>query len=181
MNYVTRDEWGAEPARSRSRLHPDRVVSLFVHHTVGAQQHDRAAWVRGIQRFHQIDRGWADVAYSWIVDADGVIYEGRGWSWTGAHTRGHNSTGVAVAYLGDGRQSVPPAALRGIVEVAEEADRVFGRRLERLPHKAVGNTSCPGEVIAAWMTAGMPVDRPKPVVPDLRDGWRRHLRRLRRR
>lgn len=183
MEFVSRQEWGAAPARSITRLRPERVTHFFLHHTTGGQQHDRAAWLRGIQRFHQETRGWSDVAYSWLVDADGTIYEGRGWTRVGAHTRGHNSTGVAVAYLGDGRQSVPPAALRAIVKVAEEADRVFGRSLERLPHKAVGNTTCPGEVLAAWLAAGMPIDRPRPAapVPDLRAGWRRHLLRLRRR
>jgi hypothetical protein len=163
------------------------VTHFFLHHTTGNQQRDKAGWVRAIQRFHQQDRGWSDVAYSWIVDSNGKIYEGRGWESVGAHTRGHNSTGVAVAYLGDGGVAVPPAALAALREVADASDEFFGRSLERLPHRAVGNTTCPGDVLAGWLADGMPVAGPepdrgcKPEHPDVRRGWIRHLGRMRRR
>lgn len=197
MNYVQRDEWGAGPARSEVPLRRDRVTRIFLHHTTGGQQHDKAAWLRSIQRFHQETRGWSDIAYNILVDADGVAYIGRGFGLTGAHTKGYNSTAVAVAYLGDGDRAVPPDALRTIRAVMEEADRWMERPLERLPHRAVGATACPGDLLAAWLKAGMPVDDPHPApdvrplpphpadetlrspVPDLRDGWRRHLARLR--
>lgn len=184
---MSRASWGAAAPRSTQILDPSRVSRLFVHHTTGAQRPDVAAWVRSIQRFHQLERRWADIAYSWLVDRDGVVWEGRGWRRVGAHTRGFNSTAVAVAYLGDGSGPVPAAALRTIRELADEADREFGRRLERLGHRDVGRTACPGDVLYGWVAAGMPVEgveRPKvvdepavrSVVPDLVAGYRRLMR-----
>lgn len=200
MRFVTPGEWGAEPPRSETFLDPSRVTRIFLHHTTGEQQDDVHAWLRSVQRFHQSSRGWADIGYSALVDRDGVPYIGRGFGLVGAHTKGHNATGVAVAYLGDGRAPVPEAALAGIRWVMEQADLWFGRPLERLCHRDVGRTTCPGDVLAAWLRAGMPVSRPIPPpdprpaplhdddplrspIPDLREGWRRHLslRRLRHR
>lgn len=204
MKYVQREEWGAVLIEDYTPLVRDRVSRVFLHHTTGGQRHDKAEWLRSIQRFHRETRGWSDIAYNVLVDMDGVAYLGRGFGRVGAHTKGYNSSSVAVAYLGDGDRAVPQAALRSIRAVMEEADRWFGRPLERLPHRAVGATACPGDLLAAWLAAGMPVDdpivpepirpfpphpadtgytvdgRPSPI-PDVRDGWRRHLARLRRR
>jgi hypothetical protein len=33
--------------------------------------------LRGVQAFHQRDKGWIDLAYHVFVDADGVAWEGR--------------------------------------------------------------------------------------------------------
>lgn len=187
LTKVSRAAWGASAPRSTQTLDPSRVSRLFVHHTTGAQRPDVAAWVRSIQRFHLYDRRWSDIAYSWLVDRDGYAYEGRGWYRVGAHTKGFNSTAVAVAYLGDGGGPVPAAALRTIRELADEADREFGRRLERLGHRDVGRTACPGDVLYGWVAAGMPVagvERPevpdvpavRSPVPDLVAGYRRLMR-----
>lgn len=179
-----RADWGAASPRSTQILDPSRVARLFVHHTTGAQRDDVAAWMRSIQRFHLYDRGWSDIAYSWLVDRDGRAFEGRGWYRVGAHTRGFNSTAVAVAYLGDGSVAPPVPALRTIRALADEADVLFGRRLERLGHRDVGRTACPGSALYDWVAAGLPVEgveRPEPIgeparrsaVPDLVAGYRR--------
>ena len=170
MNIVTRGEWGAKPAKSQTRLHPDRVTRLVLHHTTGT--FTSAATVRSIQAFHQgPERGWADIGYNFLVAPTGAIYEGRGWGYTGAHARGHNSTSIGVAYIGDGRQSVSEAAKRSILLLAGEAERRFGR-LDRVGHRDVGSTVCPGDVLYQWWMAAPREVAPKPVVePADPDGW----------
>lgn len=207
MTFVPRDAWGARPATHVVELDPARVTRFFVHHTTGSQR-PPFAWVRSIQDFHMDGRGWNDIAYSFLVSSDGTVFEGRGWERQGAHTKGHNSTSVAAAYLGDGSKPVPEAALVSIRQLAEEADERFGR-LERLGHKDVSATACPGSILYGWVCDGMLVSAPESAspetspaaststpekpsgahsasqrvspVPDLRDGWRRHLDRMRRR
>jgi hypothetical protein len=145
------------------------VTRLFLHHTTGWNP-DTESWLRGIQSFHLKDRGWSDIAYSWLVSADGDIWEGRGWDVQGAHTRGHNSRSIGVAYLGDGGRSVPPEAIGGIVEVMEEADRRFGRKLIREGHRDVGATACPGDILYAWLRTG--AEPPRATFPTVRRGAR---------
>ena len=165
MAYITRAEWGARPPKSRVTI--GRSEGMFTHYTAGPRAATRAAGVaqvRGIQAFHQNSRGWADIGYSFLVDDEGNVYEGRGWGVAGGHTNGWNSKSHAVcAILNDGQQPTPQmlAALRF---VHDEHDRKYGKGFHR-SHRDVNPTSCPGDILHRWMQAGMPVDGATPPPP----------------
>lgn len=209
MQYVSRADWGAAPAKSTTPLVPARVTKLVLHHTTGSYK--GVSSVRAIQKFHQgPERNWSDIGYNWLVGDDGTIFEGRGWGFSGAHARGHNALSIGVAYIGDGSKPVPDVAKFAILRVAAEADRRFGSLL-RVGHRDVGSTACPGDGLYRWWVSGpvLPAassqtlsDAPggvdplpnvrvaetglprsesilkRPVVPDVRDGWRRHMARM---
>lgn len=180
MHIRGRHEWGAEPPKTPlTKLVPERVTDIYLHHTTGEQQAEIQPWLRAIQRFHQETRGWNDIGYSYLVDRNGTVWEGRGRN-VGAHTRGFNSTGLGIAYLGDGSGEVPQPALRSINSLIDFLAQDFPIRLVR-GHRDVGKTSCPGGWLAGWLLAGRPVEPLKRVapVPDLRAGWIANLRRLR--
>jgi len=176
---------------------------LVLHHTTGAYKD--GSTVRAIQAFHMgPERKWADIGYNFLIGPDGTVFEGRGWDRVGAHARGENSVSLGVAYVGDGRKPVPDVAKQAILELAAEADRRFAG-LRRVGHRDVGSTVCPGDVLYGWWASGpslpaapvfedaresppalarlrdvepVPKADPRPVVPDLRDGWRRHMARM---
>lgn len=184
MRIVSRAEWGAAPARSTTPLNPAAVNLFVLHHTTGSFRGART--VRQIQAFHQgPERGWADIGYSFLVAPDGVVYEGRGWGFRGAHARGHNSESVGVAFIGDGSRPMPDAAKRSVLWLLGEAERRFGE-LRTVGHRDVGSTACPGDAVYGWWSSAdlrapvraVPV-RPDPVVavPDLVSGWRREMGR----
>jgi hypothetical protein len=80
---VSRTAWGSPDGQS-SRVRPVYypVNHMTVHHTAdanslsGSQQRwsDR---VRAIWSFHTYTRGWGDIGYNYLIDPNGVIYEGR--------------------------------------------------------------------------------------------------------
>ena len=190
MNIVGRAEWDAKPAVGVTNLVPSRVALCVLHHTTGTYS-GSGQTVRNIQAFHMgPTRKWADIAYSFLVAPTGEIYEGRGWGKQGAHTKGYNSSSVGIAFIGDGRLPVPAPALASIAWLGSEADRRFGT-LRRVGHRDVGSTVCPGDALHGWWMSGAalpavtvpdapaPVPAPRSPVPDLRDGWRRHLARIR--
>jgi len=177
MQIRGRHEWGAlPPGRPLTGLTPERVTDVYLHHTTGEQQQDVQAWLRAIQRFHQQTRGWNDIGYSYLVDRNGTVWEGRGRN-VGAHTKGYNSSSIGIAYLGDGSTKPPDDALISIV-------RLIDLMAQRYPittvrgHRHVGRTACPGDWLAGWLAAGRPLPRRSPV-PDLREGWKRRLRLFR--
>lgn len=168
MVTLTRAGWGARPAKARVELNPARVVNLFLHHTTGTYTDWKAA-TKSIQAFHMTTRGWNDIAYNWLVAPDGTKIEGRGWMAVGGHTKGHNSTSVAIAYLGDGRQPVPDDATRAILELADAADAIFRKSLTRRCHSDVGATECPGGLLRTWWKTGPVLS--KPVVQEFKPSW----------
>ena len=75
---------------------------LIVHHSAGVNTaSDWSAVVRAIWDFHVNTNGWDDVGYNWLIDPNGVLYEGRGDNVSGAHFCGMNSKTVGICMLGD--------------------------------------------------------------------------------
>ncbi len=80
---VSRTGWGS-PDGQGSRVGPayHPVNHIVVHHTADANnlQGSERSWadrVRAIWSFHTYTRGWGDVGYNFLIDPNGVIYEGR--------------------------------------------------------------------------------------------------------
>jgi hypothetical protein len=80
---VSRVGWGS-PDGQGSRAQPSYypVNHLVVHHTADSStllpgEPNWAARVRAEWSFHTYTRGWGDVGYNYLIDPNGVIYEGR--------------------------------------------------------------------------------------------------------
>jgi murein L,D-transpeptidase YcbB/YkuD len=99
MELVTRDQWGARPAKSTRRIKTP-VAELWLHHSATRDAGLRS--VKAVQRFHQVNRGWSDIAYNWLYSpSTGKFYEGRGAGVQGAHTQGRNTVSHALCVLGN--------------------------------------------------------------------------------
>lgn len=158
---ISRKTWGARAPRNRYTVTWAQRTEFFVHHTAGP----KTQTIQQIQAFHMgPSRGWSDIGYGHLVDADGKIYEGRGWLVVGAHCPGHNRSGESVAYIGD--DDPTPAAKRAIRWLYDEACRRAGKKLKMLGHGQRYATSCPGPKLQAWVNTGMPVEAAeKPAKP----------------
>lgn len=88
---------------------------------------------------------------SFVVGSDGYVYEGRGWHWLGAHTRGHNSKGFGVSIIGDYSQKLPSE--RSLRVVSQDLPRCAVRAgllrpdYALLGHRQLVPTECPGEAL----------------------------------
>ena len=153
MKFQSRADWGARPPTRRHSIKPNQL--MFLHHTVGTKQVGGLV-VRNIQRDHQNRQGWTDIAYNWLVDEAGTIYQGRGWFVAGGATKGWNTWSHSIAYMGNSMTTIPSnAALKAIKVVIAEATRLQGPQTVR-PHNAAVNTLCPGTHLEAWLRAGRP-------------------------
>ncbi len=156
LAILTRADWGARPAKQRILM--TRSKGMFTHYTAGPRAKNRSEGIsrmRSVQGFHQgPSRGWADFAYSFGVDDEGTIYEGRGWGVVGGHTQGHNSTSHAVVAMLNAGDHPTDAMLRSILWLHLEHDRRYGSGFH-LPHRAAGQTACPGGPLTDFMNRGM--------------------------
>ncbi len=100
-NFQLRTTWGARAPKSSPAY--TTVNFLCVHHEEGSNSStDWAARVRAVQNFHMDGNGWADIGYNYLVDPNGVAYEGRGGGENviGAHLCGKNTNTMGICMLG---------------------------------------------------------------------------------
>lgn len=137
------------------------ATHIIVHHTAGTNTaSDWAAVVRSIWDFHVNVNGWDDIGYNWLVDPNGVLYEGRGDGRLGSHFCGQNGQTVGICVMGDftGIQPTDGAvntledflAWKCCDENLDPLDSAFhassGLTLMRISgHRDGCNTSCPGD------------------------------------
>ena len=77
---VTRSEWGADESLRSAAPSYAPVKVAIIHHTASGNLYSRAdapALVRGIYAYHTQSLHWNDIAYNFLVDRFGTIYEGR--------------------------------------------------------------------------------------------------------
>ncbi|MFM7064907.1 MAG: peptidoglycan recognition protein [Actinomycetes bacterium] len=173
-----RTEWGAR-ASSGTSSYASSLKLAVVHHSASGNTYTQAevpSVLRSIQAYHMDGRGWSDIAYNFVVDKFGTVWEGRGGGISrpvvGAHAMGFNTSSVGIMVLGDYSQPgvVPGAATN------ESVSKVIGWKfaLHRIDpasrtsftsggstsipkgtvvdlprvvgHKDVGATGCPGSI-----------------------------------
>lgn len=169
MKIVTRKQWGARPARSRSTLsNPTGMTTHWEGVKVGKLDHGRCAGVvREIQRFHMDGRGWVDVAYSALVCQHGYVFEGR---WLGVRTAANgtnagNRAHYAVCVMAGPGDTITPAAKAGVADTYAYF-RAHSAGPEAKCHRDWKPTMCPGDELCGFVRAGLPGASTKPTPAD---------------
>ncbi len=144
------------------------VTHIIVHHSAAnSRSNDFPAVVRSYWDFHVNTRGWDDIGYNWLIDANGVIYEGRGTERLGAHFSCMNEETVGVCLIGNFEEDKPTEAAlealqqfvaweahKGAIDVTSngyhassqlELDFMSGHRDGGGSPLACSSTVCPGE------------------------------------
>ena len=119
-NHVTRTSWGNPDGQAYSGSQPAYapVTHSIIHHSAGSNtSNDWGAVVLSIWNFHTAGvgsggRGWDDIGYNWLIDPNGIIYEGRGGgnNVVGAHFCGSNTGTMGVCLLGSYENTPPTEA-----------------------------------------------------------------------
>jgi hypothetical protein len=173
---VTRTEWGCPDGQitTHGSLSYTTVTHLIVHHTAMGVEAPSSDWpelVHSIWNFHVSERGWADIGYNYLIDPNGMIYEGRsgGDDVMGAHFSGVNDGTMAVALLGDFTDAAPTLdALNSLKEILawkcnQRGLDPEGKSLHEASHLILNTisghrdgpkaTECPGEALYLLLPA----------------------------
>lgn len=164
---------------------------LIVHHSGSHNGHtgaDAPDILREFYDFHTVGRGWNDVAYNFLIDVDGGIWEGREGSVDGPvagdATGGNQGYAQLVCLIGDYNVVEPTqASLSSLVSLlAWIADRdevltapgatatFTSRGSNKHPegatvttptitgHRTMSVTSCPGDHLNPYVTGALMID-----------------------
>lgn len=146
---ASREDWGARPPRYALSPFPSFPARrLFVHHSVTPTY--GTDWRRAMRLVQEVafGRGFSDFSYPLAVHPAGVLAEGRGVQWIGAHTAGYNSTALAIVFVGN--YEVEPLTDRMVdvfryaVGFLKATGRLAADAVAIDPHRLVSSTACPG-------------------------------------
>lgn len=158
---VTKSLWNGKPPKVRPRnLSRAFQRGLAVHHTgtpEDRQEHhyECAKRVQAIQRYHQVGKGWNDIAYNWLACHHGYLFEGRGVGIrsAGQGTVAGNTCWHAVCILGSGAgfsAASEPGLVVALVDAIDRT-RAYGKGANRVwPHLRFHSTECPGKGLRQW-------------------------------
>ncbi|HJQ76564.1 MAG TPA: N-acetylmuramoyl-L-alanine amidase [Acidimicrobiia bacterium] len=190
LSINPRETWGAD-LPPVGPLSGEDVKFLIVHHSASHNGHspsDVPGILRGWFDFHTNGRGWNDIAYNFIIDSGGGVWEGRQGSLDGAvagdATGGNQGFTQLVCLIGDTNTVPPTAAAQGSlvqvlawladrhgVSTAPGAEVTFtSRGSNRWPagtevttptisgHRDMSKTTCPGDSLYAYVTGSLHAD-----------------------
>lgn len=106
----SRENWGGRASRHVPVL-PIRPAPLVVIHptmTVGCAHIDGCApIIRDIQEFQMEANGWPDISYHFLMAADYLVYQGRGWGRLGENIRAFTNQAINIGFIGPFRIQQP--------------------------------------------------------------------------
>ncbi len=149
------------------------VQGAAVHHSAGTNDYlpsDVPAILRGIQNLHMDGREFWDIAYNFLIDRFGTIWEGRAGGIDaaprGAHSHTFNPIVTGVCIMGNFQEEpVPPVAINSLVKLLAWKLTLHGASAGGIllhegtwpaiiGHKDIpeSSTACPGK----WLYALLP-------------------------
>ncbi len=119
---IARSAWAGRDHGPTAGPYYGSIELAFVHHTVNPNGYAAGqvpALLLAIYDYHRFTRGYYDIAYNFIIDAYGRIWEARAGGIdepvVGAHAGGYNSISTGVALLGTFSNVEPtPAAVAAL-------------------------------------------------------------------
>jgi len=124
-----------------------RIDYIVVHSS--ASPEGREDTVEDVRRWH-LARGFKDIGYHFIIERDGICFDGRSLSRAGAHVRGHNAHTIGICYIGgtdNTRERKPKdtrteAQKRTLRKLISDLKQMFPNA-EVVGHKDLAVTACP--------------------------------------
>ncbi len=166
---ISRAAWGANESLMTWAPEYREVRKFVVHHTATSNGDlDPAATVRAIYYYHAVTRGWGDIGYNYLIDAQGRIYEGRkgGEGVVGGHAKQYAWGSIGISLIGDYDQvDVPTAMQNALVELMAWKGNLHsvdptghGFFIDQdlpnvMAHRDGAQTTCPGRYAYARLPA----------------------------
>lgn len=153
LTAISRNRWHARKCKTNKVCLMNGVERVTVHHegnpkpNYDSNSSQVARSLRQIQRAHFKMMGAADIAYHFIIDRQGMIWQGREMKYQGAHTKGNNAHNIGIMCLGNFNLQRPSMAqLNSLEQLCATVLAGYGIPPSKLyGHRELRSTACPGK------------------------------------
>lgn len=162
--FQPRSAWTQQPVVvSRTTPMGGTPNRITVHHSGDKDDlhADSITWLRQVDLNHikgtNHPEPWACIAYHFIIDANGKVFEGRPLKYQGAHAGNpvDNRLNIGICLMGNfEEQRVPPAQRTALLNTLDRLCLQYGiNRTAVFGHKHFKTTECPGRFLSQIIEA----------------------------
>ena len=156
IRVICKQAWGARPVAGEFSTHT--IEHITVHHTAVKLGSNTLAPARARQHqgYHQ-SLGWPDLAYHYLIDANGNVYEGRPTDAIGDTATNYDPAGhLLICCEGDfDKQEITSDQYEALVTVLAWGVNRFGiDPADIRGHRDLATTSCPGDSLHSLIESG---------------------------
>ncbi|XP_055698897.1 peptidoglycan-recognition protein SA-like [Phlebotomus papatasi] len=120
---LSRFQWRAQESNYvyYQTIPVDKVIIIWLDDFTCKGSFECRRVVKSLQYEHIFKYKMPDIAFNFIIDDNGYVYEGTGWHRRGFHTTGHNRNSIGIAFIGRKSEDTVPSeeALHVLVELLE--------------------------------------------------------------
>ncbi|GHV21350.1 hypothetical protein AGMMS49959_10350 [Planctomycetales bacterium] len=159
ISAVSRKQWHANEPLAGKMTTMNGCNRITIHHEGNPKPNNDgnptavAASLRGIQKAHCQSMDAGDIGYHFIIDRQGLIWQGRDLRYQGAHVKSNNSHNIGIMCLGNFELQQPTQAqLNALGKLSRALSKGY-----RIPpnqifaHRELRSTACPGKNLYAYV------------------------------
>ncbi len=160
LTVVSVAEWGGTAMDPAAKVVPHVPSHITLHHGGVAflRDKDPKQYLRNLQSWSRGTRKWPDIPYHYLIDLDGIVYEGRDIRYAGDTNTEYDPTGHALIVVLGNFDEVEPnqAQLDAVTAVMAMLATRFNIPVTRIGgHKDFSSqTSCPGKSLYPLLQNG---------------------------
>ena len=158
LHVITRKAWKWEKIKGKPPI-PQEIKKITIQHggEVFTRAKDPNAYLHHLQTWSRKEKKWIDMPYHFMIDLDGVIYEGRPLAYPGDTNTTYDPTGHAlICVMGNyEEQTLSPAQLQSVVDLTAYLAKKYNLTIRDIGgHKDYAETLCPGKDLYRYIEDG---------------------------
>ena len=163
-NILSVEQWGGTLAiEAQARKHVVRKITLHHQGESFLKERDPQLYLRNLQAWSRNTRKWLDIPYHYIIDLDGLIYEGRNINYAGDTNTDYDPSGHALIEVVGNFEEVEPTQAQ--LDAVVRAMTMLAAKYKISPDSISGHkdfstqTVCPGKNLYRFLESGYFRDR----------------------
>ncbi len=157
VHIISRDVWGSQPVTDGATRHILKYITIHHGGVYVSENEDPYTYLRNLQAWSRTEKKWTDIPYHYLIDLNGLVYEGRPVEYPGDTNTDYDPTGhLLISVIGNYEvQEFTGEQYNALVKMLA----YFCERFKIKPslikgHRDYTETACPGKNIYIHLEDG---------------------------